>query len=42
MLEIILDVQDALDITIEDSELRGFETLGDVTGFLEKKVVAAS
>jgi 3-hydroxyacyl-[acyl-carrier-protein] dehydratase len=42
MLEIVLDVQDALDITIEDSELREFKTLGDVIGFLEKKVSAAS
>jgi 3-hydroxyacyl-[acyl-carrier-protein] dehydratase len=42
MLEIILDVQDALDITIEDSELREFKTLGDVLSFLEKKVVAES
>ena len=42
MLEIILDVQDALDITIEDSELREFQTLGDILSFLEKKVVAAS
>jgi 3-hydroxyacyl-[acyl-carrier-protein] dehydratase len=38
MLEIVLDVQDALEITIEDSELRDFKTLGDVLGFLEKKV----
>jgi acyl carrier protein len=42
MLEIVLDVQDALDITIEDSELREFKTLGDVIGFLEKKVASAS
>jgi 3-hydroxyacyl-[acyl-carrier-protein] dehydratase len=42
MLEIILDVQDALEITIEDSELREFKTLGDVLGFLEKKVAASA
>ncbi len=38
MLEIVLDVQDALDLEIEDSEMRGFRTLGDVESFLEKKV----
>jgi acyl carrier protein len=42
MMEIVLDMQDALDITISDAELRDFKTLGDVLGFLEKKVVAVS
>ncbi len=38
MLEIMLDVQDALNITIEDAEMREFKTLGDVQQFLQKKV----
>lgn len=41
MLEIILDIQDALCITIEDSELREFKTLGDVNRFLENKIAPA-
>ncbi|MEA3188418.1 MAG: hypothetical protein QOD99_2248 [Chthoniobacter sp.] len=42
MLEIILDVQDALEVTVEDSEMREFKTLGDVQQFLERKVAAAA
>src|SRR3712207_4334826 len=30
MLEVVLDVQDALDVTIEDSDLRRMRTIGDV------------
>lgn len=41
MLEIVLDVQDALEIEIDDNEIRGFRTLGDVESFLESKVAAA-
>ena len=41
LLEIVLYVQDALDITIEDSEMREFHTLGDVNRFLEKKIASA-
>jgi acyl carrier protein len=41
MLEIILDVQDALEIEIEDSEMRAFRTLGDVEQFLRGKVESA-
>lgn len=41
MLEIILDIQDALDVTIEDAEMREFVTIGDVQTFLLKKVTSA-
>jgi 3-hydroxyacyl-[acyl-carrier-protein] dehydratase len=34
MLEVVLDVQDALDVTIEDSDLRRMQTIGDVIAFL--------
>lgn len=34
MLEVVLDLQDALDIVIEDSELRKVQTIGDVTDLL--------
>src|SRR3712207_1305684 len=34
MLEVVLDVQDALDVTIEDSDLRRMRTIGDVIEFL--------
>ncbi len=40
MLEVVLDVQDALDVTIEDSDLRQMQTIGDVIGFLEGKYTA--
>jgi len=40
LLEIVLDLQDALEITIEDEELREFKTVGDVLQFLEAKVTA--
>ena len=36
MLEIVLDVQDALDVVIEDSDLRRMQTIGDVVEFLQK------
>ena len=38
MLEIVLDIQDAVDISIDDSEIREFRTLGDVRAFLEAKI----
>jgi acyl carrier protein len=38
MLEIVLDVQEALNIDIEDHEMRAFRSLGDVEQFLERKV----
>lgn len=37
MLEIVLDLQDALNITIADEELRRFATLGDVLAYLRTK-----
>ncbi len=37
MLEVVLDVQDALDLVIEDSDLRQMQTIGDVVGFLQKR-----
>jgi acyl carrier protein len=40
MLEIILDVQEALDISIEDSELKGLQTIGDVYQLLMDKAAA--
>lgn len=40
MLEVVLDVQDALNVTIDDSDLRQMETIGDVIAFLEQKFAA--
>lgn len=37
MLEVVLDIQDALDLVIEDEELRNMRTIGDVIGFLEQR-----
>ena len=37
MLEVVLDVQDALDLVIEDSDLRQMQTMGDVIEFLQKR-----
>jgi acyl carrier protein len=37
MLEVVLDLQDALDITIEDSELRNMQTIADVDQLLTQK-----
>jgi 3-hydroxyacyl-[acyl-carrier-protein] dehydratase len=34
MLEVVLDVQDALDVVIEDADLRQMHTMGDVIQFL--------
>jgi acyl carrier protein len=41
MLEIVLDIQDALNLTIEDQELRQLQTIGDLVGFLEGKYAEA-
>ena len=35
MLEVVLDVQDALDIVIEDADLRRMRTMGDVIELLQ-------
>ncbi|HEY4283255.1 MAG TPA: phosphopantetheine-binding protein [Chthoniobacterales bacterium] len=37
MMEVVLDVQDALDLVIEDSDLRHMRTIGDVIEFLQKR-----
>ena len=42
MLEIVLDIQDAVDTVIEDSELRGLRSLGDFQRFLEQKLTVAN
>jgi len=39
MLEIVLDVQDALDIVIEDADLKRMETIGDVNELLRQRFV---
>jgi acyl carrier protein len=36
MLEVVLDVQDALELTIEDADLRRMQTIGDVVEFLKQ------
>jgi acyl carrier protein len=37
MLEVVLDVQDALDLVIEDADLRRMQTIGDVIEFLQQR-----
>jgi acyl carrier protein len=37
MMEIVLDVQDALDLVIEDSDLRHMRTIGDFVSFLRQR-----
>jgi acyl carrier protein len=37
MMEVVLDVQDALDLVIEDEDLRRMQTIGDVVGFLQQR-----
>lgn len=37
MMEIVLDVQDALNVTIEDADLKQMKTIGDVIGFLQQR-----
>lgn len=37
MMEVVLDVQDALDLVIEDSDLRRMHTIGDVIEFLQER-----
>jgi len=39
MMEVVLDVQDALDLVIEDADLRHMRTIGDVIGFLQQRYV---
>ena len=40
MLEVVLDVQDALDITVDDEELRKVKTFGDVSELLTQRFTA--
>lgn len=40
MLEVVLDVQDALEVVIEDADLRKMQTIGDVVEFLQQHFVA--
>ncbi len=42
MLEIVLGIEEALGVKIEDSELRGIQTLGDVNRFLAAKINSPS
>lgn len=37
MMEVVLDIQDALDLVIEDSDLRHMRTIGDVINFLRQR-----
>ncbi|MGZ5127571.1 MAG: acyl carrier protein [Chthoniobacterales bacterium] len=37
MLEVVLDVQDALDIVIEDADLRRVRTMGEVIELLQQR-----
>lgn len=37
MMEIVLDVQDALDLVIEDADLKQMRTIGDVIEFLKQR-----
>ena len=37
MMEVVLDVQDALDLVIEDADLRRMQTIGDIIEFLQQR-----
>jgi acyl carrier protein len=37
MMEVVLDVQDALDLVIEDADLKQMRTIGDVIAFLQQR-----
>ena len=37
MLEVVLDVQDALDVTVEDAELRRVKTFKDISDLLTQR-----
>jgi len=41
MLEVVLDVQDALDVTVEDAELRRMKTFDDVSELLMQRFTEA-
>ncbi len=40
MVEIIVSVEDALGTTIDNSEIQNLRTLGDIKGFIQKKLSA--
>jgi 3-hydroxyacyl-[acyl-carrier-protein] dehydratase len=42
LMEVILDIQDALGLTLSDEELRALANLDEATAILEKKVAALS
>jgi hypothetical protein len=42
LMEVVLDIQDALGLTLTDEELRALSDLNEATGVLEKKVAALS
>src|SRR5438094_10216958 len=37
MMEVVLDVKDALDLVIEDADLRRMQTIGDLMGFVQQR-----
>jgi len=37
MMEVVLDVQDALELVIEDADLRRMQTIGNLIGFLQER-----
>ena len=41
MMEVVLDVQDALDLVIEDADLKHLRTIGDVITFLHERYAQA-
>lgn len=38
VMEIVADIEDKLDLTIDDAELQGVTTLGDVVAALEERL----
>ena len=41
MMEVVLDVQDALDLVIEDADLKHMRTFGDIITFLKERYAQA-
>jgi 3-hydroxyacyl-[acyl-carrier-protein] dehydratase len=41
MMEVVLDVQDALDLVIEDNDLKQMKTIGDFIAFLQQRFADA-
>jgi 3-hydroxyacyl-[acyl-carrier-protein] dehydratase len=42
MLEIVMGIEEALNVKVEDSELRGIQTIGDVNRFLAAKLMTCA